>query len=140
MPNALLLIVNALLLFLRNVKGHENCPDGICDEPLAEGAALAATVRAPAVGSRLGGIFDAIRFFRCVELDRVWAVWKRVQTLIAGCDRCPDGECNFLDLLSCIDLTEAVAIVREVLSIIQDSKFCIDDDQGEITLGQAAAA
>jgi hypothetical protein len=135
MPNMWLVVIQLVMLFLRNAKSHENCPDGVCEEALAEGEALKAQVQSPNVSF---GLFDTIRFLRCFPMDRVFAVFKRVVALLKGCQQCPAGECSFFDILSCLDLKEAVAIAQEVLAIIRDSRVC-DSGRNEITLGEAAS-
>jgi hypothetical protein len=136
MPNVWLVVIQLVMLFLRNVKDHENCPDGVCDEALAEGATLKTQLQSPGVSF---GIFDMFRFLRCFPMDRVFAVMKRVVDLLKGCQQCPDGDCSLFDILSCLDLKEAVAIAQEILAIIRDSQVCDGDGGNEITLGQAAS-
>ena len=136
MSNALLWIVQIVSLFLRNARDRNDCPDGICDEPLATAEVLTSQLKEPTVDV---GLFGIIRFLRCFPMDRVWDVVGRIKAMLEGCDRCPDGDCSFFDLISCIDIEEAVAIAKEVLSIIADSKFCIDGEgNDEITLGEVA--
>jgi hypothetical protein len=137
MSNVLLLIINMINLFLRSVQSHEDCPDGICEEPLATAGTLETQLRSPNVNVGIG-VFDLVRLMRCIPMDRVAAVAKRIAGLFKECDRCPDGECSFFDILGCLDLGEAVDIVKEVLSIIQDSYICDGEGSDEITLGQAA--
>ena len=134
MSNVLLLIVQLVSLFLRNVRKHDDCPDGICEEPLAVAAVLSGQLQSPSVSF---GFFDMFRLLRCVPMDRVLAVGRRIFALFRDCERCPDGDCDFLDILGCFDLEEAVDIAKEILAIIQDSRIC-DGDGQEITLGQAA--
>jgi len=135
MSNVLLLIVQLVMWFLNNVKSHEKCPNGVCEEALAVGATLRTELQSPNVSF---GIFDMLRLLRCFPMDRVFAVAKRVIDLFKNCDRCPDGDCSFMEILSCIDLTEAVAIAKEILSIILSSRIC-DSGKFEITLGQATS-
>lgn len=135
MSNVLLLIVQLVSLFLRNAKDHDDCPDGICEEPLGVASTLKMQLQNPSVGF---GFFDVFRLLRCIPMDRVLAVGKRIVDLFKGCDRCPDGDCSFFDILGCLDLEEAVAIAKEVLAIIQDSRLC-DGEGQEITLGQASS-
>ena len=137
MSNVLLLIVNLISLFLKSVQTHEDCPDGICEEPLAVATTMDGQLRSAKVNVGFP-MFDLIRMFRCVPMDRVVAVGKRIAAMFRDCDRCPDGECSFFDILGCLDLSEAVDIVKEVLAIIQDSRICEDDESQEITLGAAA--
>lgn len=134
MPNMWMLVVQLVILFLRNVKEHENCPDGVCDDALLSANELKADLKTENVSF---GVFDMIRFLRCFPMDRVFATFKRIVALFQDCDTCPDGECSFWDLLSCLDLQEAVAIAQEILAIIRDSRIC-DGANGEITLGEAA--
>lgn len=136
MNNFLLLIVRIVSLFLETVRKHDDCPDGICDEPIATAATLTAQLRSPKVSF---GVFDLYRFFKCIPMDRVYAVGKRIFNLFKGCEKCPDDGCSFFDLLGCFDLTEAVSIAKEILAIISESRMCDGDDGGEITLGQATA-
>lgn len=135
MSNVILLIVQLVSLFLRNARQHHACPDGVCDEPLATAATLKAQLKSPKVGF---GFFDFFKLVRCVPVDRVLAVGKRLVELFKGCGKCPDGDCSFFDILGCLDLEEAVAIGKEILDIIRDSKLCDGDESDEITLGQAA--
>lgn len=134
MANMWIMVVQLVILFLRNVKEHENCPDGVCDDALMSANELKADLKTENVTF---GVFDLIRFLRCFPMDRVVDVFKRVVGLFQDCDKCPDGECSFWDLLSCFDLQEAVAIAQEILAIIRDSQIC-DGDGSEITLGEAA--
>lgn len=137
MSNFLLLIVQIVSLFLREVRKHDDCPDGICEEPLQLAASLKAQLTNPRVSF---GFLDIYRFLRCVPMDRVLAVGKRLFNLFKDCDRCPDGDCDWFHILRCVDLQEAVDIAKEVLDIIRDSRFCDDDSSdGEITLGEAVA-
>lgn len=134
MSNMLLLIVQIVMLFLRNVKDHEKCPDGVCDEPMDLGRSLSAQLISPNVSI---GPFTIFRFLRCFPMDRVLQVVKRIMALLDGCDRCPDGDCTMWDILSCIDIKEAVDIAKEILEIIKDSQIC-EGDGKEITLGEAS--
>ena len=137
MTNFLLLIVQIVSLFLKTARKHDDCPDGICEEPLATATTLTVQLQNPKVSL---GFFDLFRLLRCVPMDRVVAVGKRIFALFRECDRCPDGDCNFFDILRCIDLAEAVDIAKEVLAIIRDSQICDDDSSDdEITLGEAVA-
>lgn len=135
MSNVWMLVIQLVALFLRNAKNHENCPDGICEEPLQEAATLRAQIQRPSVSF---GFFDIFKFLRCFPMDRVLAVGKRIVALFQNCDRCPDGDCSFFDILSCLDLKEAVDIAKEILDIIRDSQICDGEGDQEITLGQAA--
>lgn len=134
MQSVFLLIVNLVLILLRYLRECDNCPDGVCDEPIAQAEQLKADLSKPNVSV---GLFDLLRFLRCFPMDRVVAVGKRIVALVRDCQRCPDGECTFFDILSCLDLNELVEIVKEIISIIQDSTICDDSSNGEITLGQA---
>lgn len=134
MANVLLLVVQLVSLFLRNVRKHDDCPDGICEEPLAMAAVLSGQLQSPSVSF---GFFDFYRIVRCVPMGRVLAVGKRIIELFRSCDHCPDGDCDFLHILGCLDLDEAVDIAKEILAIVRDSQIC-DGDGQEITLGQAA--
>ena len=136
MSNALVLIVTVLMQLLRLVQSRQDCPDGVCDEPLTAAESLRAELKTP---SLTFGVWDFMKLVRCFPMDRVIAVVKRIGSLLKGCDRCPDGDCSFLDVIGCLDLTELVAIVREVISIIEDATIC-DGDDGEITLGQAVGS
>lgn len=146
MSNGLLLIVQLIATLLRNLKDQDDCPDGLCDEPLAKAEELAAklgkpttTVSLPVEVSTVGfGFFDLFKLAQCVPVERIFAVVAEVRAILAECDRCPDGECSFLDLLTCVDLDRVVGVVKEILSIVEDSRICIDGDN-EITLGEAAA-
>lgn len=133
MANVMLFVVQIVMLFLRNAKDHENCPDGVCDEPMALGNTLITQLNSPNVSFSPFSIFS---FLRCFPMDRALQVGKRITALLSGCDRCPDGDCSFFDILSCIDLKEAVDIAKEILDIIKDSQICEGDGQ-EITLGEA---
>ena len=135
MSNGLLLFIQLLATFLRSVKDRDDCPDGLCDEPLAKAGSLAAKLAKPTVGF---GVFDLFRLTQCVPMDRVFAVVQEVRSILSECDRCPDGDCTFFDLIACVDLERVVGVVREILSIVEDSRICIEGDQ-EITLGEAAA-
>jgi hypothetical protein len=134
MSNFLLFVVKLLGVFLNSVKRHDDCPDGICDAPLALADKLETGLRAPSLSF---GVLDIFSFMRCFPMKRVVEVGKRIVALIQGCDKCPDGGCSFMDILSCINLEEAVSIVKEILDIIRDSQVCVDDEGFEITLGQA---
>lgn len=134
MSTVLLLIVQLVSLFLRTAKSHDKCPDGICDEPLKTAATLKAQLNAPNVSF---SVFDLFGLLRCFPTDRVFAVVQRCFNLLKDCDRCPDGDCSFLDILSCIDIQEAIAIGKEILDIVRDSQVC-DGEDGAITLGEAA--
>lgn len=134
MSNALLLIVQLVSLLLRNVEKHDDCPDGLCSEPLSEAAAIKAQMKSPWLTF---GVWDFLTFVQCVPMSRVMAVGKRIADVIKGCGQCPDGECSIFDILGCLDLKEVVSIAEEVLAIIRDSTICDDGDQ-KITLGQAA--
>lgn len=136
MGNVILIVIQLVSLFLRNVKEHKHCPDGICEAPLQAAATLRSQVQSPRVGF---GIWDIMKFLRCFPMDRVFDVIKRVGALFRDCDKCPDGDCSFLDILSCLDLKEAVDIAKEVLDIIKDSQICDGDGNEEITLGQATS-
>lgn len=136
MSQALLLLVKLLTLFLQTVSKHKDCPDGVCAAPLETAEQLSSQLQSPSVAF---GIFDIFRFLRCFPMDRVLAVGKRIVALFGDCDKCPDGECSLFDLLGCIDLREAVAIVKEVLDIIRDSQVCDGDNDQEITLGEAVS-
>lgn len=136
MSNMLVLLVQMISLFLRTTKKHENCPDGICDEPLALAASLETQLKSPKLSF---GVLDLIGFLRCFPMDRVVAVGKRILAVFQGCDRCADGECSFFDILRCVDLKEVVSICQEILAIIRDSQICEGEDGAEITLGQASS-
>jgi hypothetical protein len=136
MSQALLLLIQLLNLFLRKAAIHKDCPDGACVAPLATAAVLSTQLQAPNVSF---GIFDLFRFLRCFPMDRVLAVGKRIVAVFQGCGKCPDGECDFMDILSCIDLKEAIAIVTEIFAIIKDSQVCDDSSSNEITLGEAVS-
>lgn len=136
MSNMLVLLVKMISLFLKSASKHKDCPDGVCDEPLALAASLESQLKSPNVSF---GIMDLFGFLRCFPMDRVMAVGKRIVAVMQGCNRCPDGDCSFLDILSCVDLKEVVSICMEILAIIKDSQICKGDDDTEITLGQAVA-
>lgn len=136
MSNVLVFLVKMLNLLLKSASNHKDCPDGICAEPLALSASLETQLKSPNVSF---GIFDLLSFLRCFPMDRVMAVAKRIAAVVKGCNRCPDGDCSFVDLLGCLDLKEVVSICMEVLAIIRDSQICKGDGGTEITLGQAAA-
>lgn len=133
MSNVMLLIVQLVMLFLRSVKQHEDCPDGVCDEPMALGSTLVTQLGSPKVSI---SPFTIFKFLRCFPMDRVLQVAKRIMALLDGCGRCPDGDCTMWDILSCIDIKEAVDIAKEVFDIIKDSQIC-EGDGNEITLGEA---
>lgn len=135
MSNFLLLMVQFVSVFLKTVRSHDDCPDGICDAPISEASDLTAKLQIPKVSA---GIFDMINFFKCFPMARVLAVGKRIMVLFQECKKCPDGDCSIFDILSCINLEEAVSIAKEVLDIIRDSQVCVDDDGTEITLGQVS--
>ena len=135
MSNFLLLMVQLVSVFLKTVRKHDDCPDGICDAPLADAAVLTAKLSSPKVSM---GFLDMMSFLRCFPMARVFAVGKRIMALFQECKRCPDGDCSIFDILSCINLEEAVSIAKEVLDIIRDSQTCVDDDGTEITLGQVS--
>lgn len=134
MSPALLLILKLLKIFLNTVAAHEDCPDGLCVAPLASAEKLETQLQSPKLSV---GVFDIFRFLRCFPMDRVLAVGKRVIAVLNGCGKCPDGECNIMDILSCVDLKEVVSIVTEIVDIIRDSQICDGDDKSEITVGQA---
>jgi hypothetical protein len=138
MGNVITWILQAIGLLLATIDKHGKCPDGICDEPLSLAATVSAQVSQPQVGSRIGDIFTMLNFVRCFPMSRVVAVAGRIGKLFRECDRCPDGGCSVFDLLGCLDLTELVSIIKEIISIIQDSQMCDDGDGNVITLGQAA--
>lgn len=131
----LLMLVKLLEVFLTSVKRHDDCPDGICDEPLKLAAKLESGLSTPNLAF---SVFDIFSFMRCFPMKRVMDVGKRIVALLEGCKKCPEGGCSFMDILSCINLEEAVAIVKEILDIIRDSHVCVDDEGYEITLGQAS--
>ena len=134
MSNLMLLVVQMVAVFLRTVRRHDDCPDGICDQPLLAAASLESQLRSPNVGF---GVLDIFGFLRCFPMARVVAVGKRILALLQDCKKCPDGECSFFDILSCLNLEEAVSIAKEILDIIRDSQVCVDDDGFGITLGEA---
>jgi hypothetical protein len=136
MSQAILLIVQLLTLLLRTVAAHEDCPDGACRAPLDAAEELSVQLKSPAVTV---GIFDLFRFLRCFPMDRVLAVGKRIVALFGNCDKCPDGECSFSDILKCLDLQEVISIVKEVIDIIRDSQICDGNSRNEITLGEAVS-
>ncbi len=131
----LLMLVKLLEVFLSTVKRHDDCPDGICDEPMALAVSLESGLNKPNLAF---GILDIFGFLRCFPMKRVMEVGKRIVALLDGCKKCPEGGCSFMDMLSCIDLEEAVAIVKEILDIVRDSQVCVDDEGFEITLGEAS--
>jgi hypothetical protein len=136
MSQALLLVVSLLNLLLRNISKHKDCPDGLCVPALAASEKLTSQLQVPNLSF---GVFDLLRFLRCFPMDRVMAVGKRIVAVFNGCDKCPDGECSFMDILGCVDLKEVIAIVTEILEIIRDSQVCDGGDSREITLGEAVS-
>lgn len=156
MSNSLFFIVSLLATLLRNLRTHGDCPDGLCDEPLAKADALSLKLCQPSVGatpspaaamlpdataaswfilliSNLGAIIQ------CAPRDRIFAVIRRFSAVWAKCDRCNDGDCSIFDWLTCVDAREVVSIVQEIMSIVEDSRICIEGGQ-EITLGQVPGA
>lgn len=132
----LLMLVKLLEAFLNTAKWHDDCPDGICDEPIALANTLESALNKPSVSF---GVFDIFHFLRCFPVKRIVEVGKRIVALLEGCKKCPNGPCGFMEILGCIDLKEAVSIVKEILDIIRDSQVCINGEGDEITLGEAVS-